>query len=79
LRSRSQAQGHGYVLPPAFGRPLKDSLKYSNAQISTADANGKLYVWGHIPVMIMAKWWVYIITPFFVPRIGADVMLLRHM
>jgi hypothetical protein len=44
-----------YVPPPAgavFGRPLKESLKYANVQISTADANGKLYVWGYIPVVV---------------------------
>ncbi|KAH9048695.1 Rho GTPase activation protein [Lactarius hengduanensis] len=55
---RSQTQPHEYVPPPAgavFGRPLKESLKYANVQISTADANGKLYVWGYIPVVV-AKW-----------------------
>jgi hypothetical protein len=40
-----------------FGRPLKESLKCANVQISTADANGKLYVWGYIPVVV-AKWCV---------------------
>ncbi|KAI9442832.1 Rho GTPase activation protein [Lactarius psammicola] len=52
---RSQTQPHEYVPPPAgavFGRPLKESLKYANVQISTADANGKLYVWGYIPVVV---------------------------
>jgi hypothetical protein len=81
--SRSQTQGREYVPPPAgavFGRPLKESLKYANVQISTADANGKLYVWGYIPVVV-AKWCVYVILPSFfflgsplVPRIGADVV-----
>ncbi|KAI9439714.1 Rho GTPase activation protein [Lactarius indigo] len=52
---RSQVQPHEYVPPPAgavFGRPLKESLKYASVQISTADANGKLYVWGYIPVVV---------------------------
>ncbi|KAH8987081.1 Rho GTPase activation protein, partial [Lactarius hatsudake] len=50
-----KTQPHEYVPPPAgavFGRPLKESLKYANVQISTADANGKLYVWGYIPVVV---------------------------
>ncbi len=57
---RSLTQPHEYVRPPAgsvFGRPLKESLKYANVQISTADASGKLYVWGYIPVVV-AKWCV---------------------
>ena len=35
-----------------FGKPLKDSLKYASVQISTANANGELYVWGYIPVVV---------------------------
>ena len=49
-----------YVPPPpgaVFGRPLKESLRYASVQISTADANGRLYVWGYIPVVV-AKWCV---------------------
>ena len=42
-----------------FGSPLKESLKNANVQISTADANGKLYVWGYIPVVV-AKWCVFL-------------------
>lgn len=38
-----------------FGKPLKESLKCANVQISTANANGELYVWGSIPVVV-AKW-----------------------
>lgn len=38
-----------------FGVPLKDSLKSASVQISTANANGELYVWGRIPVVV-AKW-----------------------
>lgn len=40
-----------------FGKPLKESLKYASVQISTANANGELYVWGYIPVVV-AKWCV---------------------
>jgi hypothetical protein len=50
-----------YVPPPpgmVFGRPLKDSLRYASVQISTADASGRLYVWGYIPVVV-AKWCVH--------------------
>ena len=32
--------------------PLKESLKYASVQISTANANGELYVWGYIPVVV---------------------------
>lgn len=40
-----------------FGKPLKESLRYASVQISTANANGELYVWGYIPVVV-AKWCV---------------------
>lgn len=44
--------------PPAvFGRPLSESLRYASVQISTANSNGELYVWGFIPVVV-AKWCV---------------------
>ena len=46
--------GQGSVV---FGKPLKDSLAYASVQISTANANGELYVWGYIPVVV-AKWCV---------------------
>ncbi|KAH9957452.1 Rho GTPase activation protein, partial [Russula dissimulans] len=35
-----------------FGRPLKESVRYASVQISTADSNGRLYVWGYIPVVV---------------------------
>jgi hypothetical protein len=38
-----------------FGTPLRQSLKFASVQISTADVNGELYVWGYIPVVV-AKW-----------------------
>ncbi|KAI6155226.1 Rho GTPase activation protein [Pisolithus tinctorius] len=37
---------------PVFGRPLKESLKRASVQISTANADGDLYVWGYIPVVV---------------------------
>ncbi|KAH9945048.1 Rho GTPase activation protein [Epithele typhae] len=40
-----------------FGKPLKESLKAASVQISTANSNGELYVWGYIPVVV-AKWCV---------------------
>lgn len=40
---------------PVFGAPLHESLKYAAVQISTANTNGELYVWGDIPVVV-AKW-----------------------
>jgi hypothetical protein len=45
------------VVHTVFGKPLEESLKYANVQISTANANGELYVWGYIPVVV-AKWCV---------------------
>ncbi|CAK5268334.1 unnamed protein product [Mycena citricolor] len=35
-----------------FGKPLRESLKYASVQISTANAQGNLYVWGYIPVVV---------------------------
>lgn len=35
-----------------FGKPLKESLKFASVQISTANPNGELYVWGYIPVVV---------------------------
>ncbi len=40
-----------------FGVPLRESLRCANVEISTANANGELYVWGYIPVVI-AKWYI---------------------
>lgn len=39
-----------------FGKPLKESLRYASVQISTANSNGDLYVWGYVPVVV-AKWY----------------------
>lgn len=47
----------GEVVHSVFGKPLRESLKYASVQISTANANGELYVWGYIPVVV-AKWCV---------------------
>jgi GTPase-activating protein SAC7 len=46
-----------------FGKPLKESLKYASVQISTANSNGELYVWGYIPVVV-AKWYAEICFPW---------------
>jgi hypothetical protein len=45
------------VVHTVFGKPLGESLRYASVQISTANTNGKLYVWGYIPVVV-AKWYV---------------------
>lgn len=42
-----------------FGKPLGVSLKTASVQISTANADGELYIWGYIPVVV-AKWYVSI-------------------
>lgn len=58
-----------YVPPPpgiVFGRPLKESLKFANVQVSTADTSGQLYVWGYIPVVV-AKWCVLVLVLSFLP------------
>ncbi|KAG7451300.1 Rho GTPase activation protein [Guyanagaster necrorhizus] len=44
---------------PVFGKPLKESLRYASVQISTANANGELFVWGYIPVVV-AKCGLYL-------------------
>ncbi|KAG6331197.1 hypothetical protein ID866_7892 [Astraeus odoratus] len=44
---------------PVFGKPLKESLKRASVQISTANTNGELYVWGYIPVVV-AKCGLYL-------------------
>ena len=75
-RSHTQAQAQTAAPPPAgpvFGRPLKESLKCANVQISTADANGKLYVWGYIPVVV-AKWCVLFSSTLCWPLWFTDVV-----
>ncbi|KAF8632236.1 hypothetical protein AX15_001988 [Amanita polypyramis BW_CC] len=44
---------------PVFGKPLQESLRYASVQISTSDSNGRLYVWGYIPVVV-AKCGLYL-------------------
>ncbi|KAF9525630.1 Rho GTPase activation protein, partial [Crepidotus variabilis] len=44
---------------PVFEKTLRESLKYASVQISTANANGDLYVWGYIPVVV-AKCGLYL-------------------
>ncbi|KJA26415.1 hypothetical protein HYPSUDRAFT_133288, partial [Hypholoma sublateritium FD-334 SS-4] len=52
-------RAHDTAEHPVFGKPLKESLRYASVQISTADANGELYVWGFIPVVV-AKCGLYL-------------------
>ncbi|KAI0696907.1 Rho GTPase activation protein [Cytidiella melzeri] len=52
---KKEALGRSVV----FCRPLQESLKYASVQISTANANGELYVWGYIPVVV-AKCGLYL-------------------
>ncbi|KZW02902.1 Rho GTPase activation protein [Exidia glandulosa HHB12029] len=42
-----------------FGVPLRESLKYASVHISTANANGQLYIWGYVPVVV-AKCGLYL-------------------
>ncbi|KAL0573288.1 hypothetical protein V5O48_008671 [Marasmius crinis-equi] len=42
-----------------FGKPLKEILPYASVQISTANANGEMYVWGYVPVVV-AKCGLYL-------------------
>ncbi|KIL67540.1 hypothetical protein M378DRAFT_9318 [Amanita muscaria Koide BX008] len=44
---------------PVFGKPLSECLRYASVQISTSDSNGRLYVWGYIPVVV-AKCGLYL-------------------
>ncbi|KAL0067916.1 GTPase activating protein (GAP) for Rho1p [Marasmius tenuissimus] len=59
---RVKKEAEGKADEPAntvFGKPLKESLHYASVQISTANANGELYVWGYIPVVV-AKCGLYL-------------------
>ncbi|KAF8190011.1 hypothetical protein K438DRAFT_1722059 [Mycena galopus ATCC 62051] len=40
--------------PPhtVFGAPLKVSLRYASVQISTANEEGELFVWGFVPIVV---------------------------
>ncbi|KAJ7498869.1 hypothetical protein FB451DRAFT_1203270 [Mycena latifolia] len=42
-----------------FGQPLRENLKYSSLQISTANADGELFVWGYVP-LVVAKCGLYL-------------------
>lgn len=44
---------------PVFGVPLATSLQHASVQISTAGADGALYVWGYVPVVV-AKCGLYL-------------------
>ncbi|KAF9065074.1 Rho GTPase activation protein [Rhodocollybia butyracea] len=57
--AQKKRDGEGKVESAVFGKPLRESLKYASVQISTANANGELYVWGYIPVVV-AKCGLYL-------------------
>ncbi|KAG8908359.1 hypothetical protein FRB99_007286 [Tulasnella sp. 403] len=42
-----------------FGKPLRESLRCASVHISTANAQGELYVWGYVPVVV-AKCGLYL-------------------
>lgn len=42
-----------------FGVPLRESLRYASVHISTANADGQLYIWGYVPVVV-AKCGLYL-------------------
>ncbi|RDB26167.1 Rho-GTPase-activating protein 5 [Hypsizygus marmoreus] len=58
-KKESDARKTAEVQHPVFGKPLSESLRYASVQISTAGANGELYVWGYIPVVV-AKCGMYL-------------------
>ncbi|KAJ3796807.1 Rho GTPase activation protein [Lentinula aff. detonsa] len=58
-KSKRAFEGKDEPENTVFGKPLKESLKYASVQISTANANGELYVWGYIPVVV-AKCGLYL-------------------
>ena len=66
---------------PIFRRLLKESLRRASCQISTPlNANGDIYVWGYIPIVI-AKWSVpsffcLVLFPF-PPHFGLQWLLSR--
>jgi len=59
-KAKKEAEGRaGEEVHIVFGKPLKESLRYASVQISTANSNGELYVWGYIPVVV-AKCGLYL-------------------
>lgn len=51
---------------PVFGAPLRESLRYANVPISTANGkDGVLYIYGYVPVVV-AKWHVTVHSRSFV-------------
>ncbi|KAJ7170894.1 Rho GTPase activation protein [Mycena crocata] len=58
-QKHKDGEDKGEPVHTVFGKPLKESLKYASVQISTANANGELYVWGYIPVVV-AKCGLYL-------------------
>ncbi|KAF8206180.1 Rho GTPase activation protein [Mycena galopus ATCC 62051] len=58
-QKHKEAEDKDEPVHTVFGKPLKESLRYASVQISTANANGELYVWGYIPVVV-AKCGLYL-------------------
>ncbi|KIM84162.1 hypothetical protein PILCRDRAFT_818484 [Piloderma croceum F 1598] len=58
-KAKKEAEARGEEVHTVFKKPLKESLRYASVQISTANANGELYVWGYIPVVV-AKCGLYL-------------------
>lgn len=58
-RIKKEAEAKDDVPHTVFGKTLRESLRYASVQISTANANGELYVWGYIPVVV-AKCGLYL-------------------
>ncbi|KAK7032254.1 GTPase activating protein (GAP) for Rho1p [Paramarasmius palmivorus] len=58
-RMKKEGEAKDEPVHTVFGKPLKESLQYASVQISTANANGELYVWGYIPVVV-AKCGLYL-------------------
>ncbi|THV07248.1 Rho GTPase activation protein [Dendrothele bispora CBS 962.96] len=58
-QKKTEGYGKDEVAHTVFGKPLKESLQYASVQISTANSNGELYVWGYIPVVV-AKCGLYL-------------------
>ncbi|KAH7097409.1 Rho GTPase activation protein [Auriculariales sp. MPI-PUGE-AT-0066] len=56
IKEKDGEEGGGSTV---FGVPLRESLKYASVHISTANANGELYIWGYIPVVV-AKCGLYL-------------------
>lgn len=62
-----------------FGVPLRESLRHASVQISTANKDGEMYVWGYIPVVV-AKWSVSVLASLvhFLSKLTASGLYLKE-